>query len=342
MRFEPDECRLQHSHDEGSGAWTPSIDENHFVGFGVGDELPTDVDQERQESEAAHCFQRVKIDTTKLDCNENSGFCQTHEYIRLDKDDPSIGISVESSKVPKHVRDALNTEEFLPTRYNDGRYLGPPAETERPCFELPGPADPKLYCTRLQSGTWVGFKWYRFVDQPELNQVFASIENRAQRDKTKCYMQERIERLHEAVNNGGELPRWFRPPQGDDKMPANLVSIDPGSLVTPPDGLEKGFVPVPMWERNRQPSPDCDVFLGEHSSEPDPFPDDYYDGFVNDDGDYINQECPAILESQELFTFPGTVYPYPFKDDEERKPYDVPLKEDVASVLDEIPVNCGT
>lgn len=262
----------------------------------------------------------------------------------MNETDNQFGVPVKTRKVPSHVKRALNLFDFEPTKQNDGRHLGPPGRTESACFDKPGPApaDTRLYCTRLASGTWLGFRWYRFVDQPELNQVFASIEDSADRNAAKCFMQERIERLHEAVASGGPMPRWFTPPQGDDKLPKEKVKIDPAYLVTPPKGLEKGFVPIAVWERNREPSDDCDVFLGEHTSEPEPYPDGYYDDHVWDEGGYFNQVCQANKESDTSFTFPGTVYPYPHKDyNTGRKGYDVPLKEDVGSVLDATPVTCG-
>ena len=100
----------------------------------------------------------------------------------------------------------------------------------------------ELYCTRTQSGNWIGFKWYRFIDQPELNQVFASLPSE-KRDAAKCFMQARIERLHEAQSNGGLAAQWFDAPQGAEDLPAAKVSIDPALLLTPPQGLEKGLCP---------------------------------------------------------------------------------------------------
>lgn len=313
-----------------------------FTGFGVGDTFPADELEELDESNQAHCHSRVILEESKLSCDKDSAFCRTPKYIRIDKDETLSGVVAEK-KVPAHVKQALQLNDFQPTRRNDGRYLGPPGETENACFDIPGPApaDPRLYCTRLGSGTWLGFRWYRFIDQPELNQVFASIEDPADRKEARCFMQQRIERLHEAVAKGGPMPRWFQPPQGDDELPTEKVRIDPAYLVTPPEGLEKGFVPVAVWERNREFSDDCDVFLGEYDSEPEPYPEGYYDGYAWEEGEYYNQECPANLESSEPFTFPGTVYPYPHKDyDKPREGYDVPLKEDVESVLDADPVYC--
>ena len=43
----------------------------------------------------------------------------------------------------------------------------------------------------------IAHRRYRFVDQPELNQVFASLPEGG-REAAKCFMQARIERLHAA------------------------------------------------------------------------------------------------------------------------------------------------
>ena len=146
--------------------------------------------------------------------------------------------------------DQVMAERFKPTKKNTGRFLGPPADKERPCFDTPGPSDDKLYCVRTTDRRWLGFKWYKFIEQPELNQVFAAIPA-AERDAAKCYMQRRVERLHAMQNTGTKSSpaRWFRPPAGEAKLPKALVSIDESLLVAPPSGLEVGYVsehtPVP-------------------------------------------------------------------------------------------------
>jgi len=102
-------------------------------------------------------------------------------------------------KVPEEIKTALDLLNFEPSKRNDGRYLGPPAKSEEACFDKPGlsPIDSRLYCTRTDSGTWIGFKWYRFIDQPELKQVFASMES-SERDAVRCFMQARIKRQNQA------------------------------------------------------------------------------------------------------------------------------------------------
>lgn len=67
---------------------------------------------------------------------------------------------------------------------------------------------------------------YRFVDQPELNQVFASLPTEAERTAAKDYMQARIERLHAFQQQDGAEPRWFDAPGGSDSLPKAKVEID--------------------------------------------------------------------------------------------------------------------
>jgi len=198
---------------------------------------------------------------------------------------------------------------------NDGRYLGPPDETEKVCFDTPGPSDSRLYCTRTQSGTWLGFRWYRFIDQPELNQVFASMKE-SERDSARCFMQARIERLHEAQGSAEGIPRWFDAPQGADDLPKAKVGIDPALLLTPPIGMEKGFVPIAVYERNREMPANCEVYVGDVTEEPNPLPEGYYDGHANDGGSYEEENCPDNPESDGEYTYPGTIFSYDLSSDQ--------------------------
>jgi len=318
--------------------WTDETDdepETDIGGFGIGDAVPADAPFLKA-SDAASCHTRLTLNTKKLQCK--SSFCKTRKYIRQVKKGSEYS-PLKDKKVPKYIKKALNLLQFKPTKLNDGRYLGPPAETEKICFDTPGPSpsDPRLYCTRTQSGTWLGFKWYRFIDQPELNQVFASMEESERKD-ARCFMQARIERLHEAQSSGG-VPRWFDAPQGENDLPKKKVAIDPALLTTPPVGLEKGYVPIPLFERNREMPANCEVFVGSVTEEPNPLPEGYYEGHVNEGGGYEEEVCLANPESSGPYTYPGTIFPYhPTLDPTARKGYTVPLRSDVT--LDD-PVICN-
>jgi len=323
-------------------AWGLETDETNdepetdIGGFGIGDEVPADATF-LETSDAASCHTRLTLTTKKLKCK--SEFCKTRRYIRQRKKGSKY-VPIPDGKVPKYITKALNLLRFEPTKLNDGRYLGPPAKTEKVCFDTPGPSpsDSRLYCTRTQSGTWLGFKWYRFIDQPELNQVFASM-GESERDSARCFMQARIERLHEAQNSGEGIPRWFDAPQGAGDLPKTKVGIDPALLLTPPEGLEKGFVPIPLYERNREMPANCEVFVGSVTEEPNPLPEDYYYGHANDWGTYEEEVCPANPESGGPYTYPGTIFSYhPTSDQSTRKGYTVPVRSEVK--LDD-PIMCN-
>ena len=292
-------------------------------------------------SAEAGCVATMTLDESRLDCSTTPGWCEGDNFLKLDANGtPTV---VPTTNVPPSIKGALELGTFEPTRRNDGRYLGPPAESEASCFEQPGPApaDPRLYCTRTESGVWLGFQWYRFVDQPELNQVFASLPDH-EREEAKCFMQERIERLHAAQQEGTELPNWFEPPQGEGTLPTGKASLDPALLVTPPAGMEVGFVPITVIERKREKPTGCEVVLGDVTEEPNPIPAGYYEGHAWEGGWYDNEECAANPESGGPFSYPGTIYGYPTDpNDTDRYGHLTPMRDDVAKTLSPTSPTCG-
>jgi len=122
-----------------------------------------------------------------------------------------------------------------------------PTETELPAakFKLaqPGPPytsphagawtqpGPKLgpFTARLVDGSVVTFWWYRFVDQPSFQQYHWSKEKTAK-------LQAFVETLHATW----PIDRDYMAPPGRGKR----VTLDPALIVTPPKGLEVGYVPI--------------------------------------------------------------------------------------------------
>jgi len=90
---------------------------------------------------------------------------------------------------------------------------------------------PKLgpFTVQLADGSLVTYSWYRFVDQPSFQQYDWSEEKKAK-------LQAMVEKLHAtwAIDRDYMAP----PTQGA------LVTLDPALLVTPPNGLEAGYVPI--------------------------------------------------------------------------------------------------
>ncbi len=85
------------------------------------------------------------------------------------------------------------------------------------------------FTARLIDGSVVTYSWYRFVDQPSFQQYHWSVEKKAK-------LQALVEKLHA----NWPLDRDYMAPPTRGK----LVALDPALLVTPPHGLEVGYVPI--------------------------------------------------------------------------------------------------
>ncbi len=124
-----------------------------------------------------------------------------------------------------------NTPEMTPRE--DLSYitpLEPDSElygTETP-WNSPGPvAGP--YTVAIGDGTNLTYYWYRFVDQPAI--VHANLP-----EDMRAALQRRVEMIH---TNWSSSDEYLDPPTGGE-----LVGIDPGLIVTPPAGMEVGYVPI--------------------------------------------------------------------------------------------------
>jgi hypothetical protein len=82
---------------------------------------------------------------------------------------------------------------------------------------------------RLIDGSLVTYAWYRFVDQPSFQQYGWSSEK-------KEALQSFVERIHREW----PIDRDYMAPPTSGK----LVTLDPALIVTPPKGMEAGYVPI--------------------------------------------------------------------------------------------------
>ena len=81
-------------------------------------------------------------------------------------------------------------------------------------------------------GAGIGFYWYKFIDQPSLQQ-YSQVWSEA----LKAELQSIIEKIQK---NWGVKQEYMPAPR--DRKP--LVEIDPSLLVKPPKGFEIGYVPI--------------------------------------------------------------------------------------------------
>jgi hypothetical protein len=96
------------------------------------------------------------------------------------------------------------------------------------CWKKPGPvAGP--FKANLGDGSVVTYYWYRFADQPALLNADLT-------DAERENLQKRVEKLHQKWTK----EREYLPPPTVGK----LADLDPATLVTPPKGLEVGYVPI--------------------------------------------------------------------------------------------------
>jgi len=110
---------------------------------------------------------------------------------------------------------------------------GPPEPYVTPndtsgCWKKPGPVAGPLRAN-LGDGSVVTYYWYRFADQPAL--LNADLTDAERED-----LQARVERLHGAW---GIDQDYLAPP-----AVGKLAALDPALIVTPPPGLEAGYVPI--------------------------------------------------------------------------------------------------
>lgn len=103
-----------------------------------------------------------------------------------------------------------------------------PSEDGKGVWTQPGPkAGP--YTAKLVDGSVVTYSWYRFVDQPAFQHAGLSREEK-----------ERLQALVEKIHRSWTPDKQYM--AGAKR--GRLASLDPAQLVTPPKGLELGYVPI--------------------------------------------------------------------------------------------------
>ncbi|MGI9117245.1 MAG: hypothetical protein ACR2JV_06385 [Gaiellales bacterium] len=99
---------------------------------------------------------------------------------------------------------------------------------QTPAWFNRAPAASGVRTTRLNDGSTVSYRWYRFVDQPLLRRFRWTASE-------KTAMQAAIVRMQR---------EWAHQPLMAPPSGGRLATFDKGLLVTPPRGLEFGYVPI--------------------------------------------------------------------------------------------------
>ncbi len=149
------------------------------------------------------------------------------QFYRLTKDAGSKEqwVVVSAKDVPAET--GLHTVEFPKRRGPDRRPYETPDGPES-SWKKPGPKSGP-FTAKLGDGSMVTYYWYRFADQPALMNADLS-------DPEREALQKRVEMLHRAWKKDRE----YLPPPAAGK----LADLDPAVIVSPPKGLEVGYVPI--------------------------------------------------------------------------------------------------
>ena len=118
--------------------------------------------------------------------------------------------------------------QLLPQKFELAKPGAPYTSPVGGAWSKPG-AKSGPFTVKLVDGSVVTYAWYRFVDQPSFQQYDWSEEKKAK-------LQGFVEKIHAT---------W--PMDRDYMAPPTrgaLVTLDPALLVTPPQGLEVGYVPI--------------------------------------------------------------------------------------------------
>ncbi len=172
---------------------------------------------------------RWEGDLIKRRKTKNGAVITLPEYYKLIKsgtDDIGNWIAVAAKEVPAET----GLHEISFGRAEDDRvsltYRTP--EEDKSSWKTPGPAAGP-FKVKLGDGSTLTYYWYRFADQPSL--LNANLSNQEREE-----IQRRVELLH----RNWTMDREYLPPP----MSGKLAYLDPALIVTPPKGMEVGFVPI--------------------------------------------------------------------------------------------------
>ncbi len=171
-------------------------------------------------------YQWAKDSVTRAD-PKNGSLVTLPEYYRLEKDTKGRErwVAVSPKDVP--VETGLAKADFPKRRAGDRRPYVTPEEPDS-SWRKPGPAAGPFEA-KLGDGSVATYYWYRFADQPALLNADLTAEEREG-------LQKRVELLHRTWTRDRE---YLPPPKA-----GKLAELDPAVLVTPPRGLEAGYVPI--------------------------------------------------------------------------------------------------
>ena len=172
------------------------------------------------------------------------GLVQLPEYYRLEKDAKMIkAIAIEevpkeseltTVRFPEDVKKGFNfspfiTEPIISPLHPNYTFSNEIVEA----WSNPGPRSGP-FIAKLSDGSSAVYYWYKFNEQP-------AILNSDIDDAGRDLVQKRVEMLH---SKWSIKDRFFPEPK------QKLAGLDEGMIVTPPKGLEVGYVPICVHQQS--------------------------------------------------------------------------------------------
>ena len=154
----------------------------------------------------------------------------------------SMGGDARLEKIPQYYKEVGSSrivikESEAPTALVNAKF-GSLMQTSTHVYQEPSwwkqsPAASGDLTADLRDGSQVTYRWYKFVDQPSLQRFEMNAAE-------KAGIQGAIEKMQSQWNNFSMMKN---PTVG------SLVSFDEGLMVTPPNGLEIGYVPIVVKQK---------------------------------------------------------------------------------------------
>lgn len=192
------------------------------------------------------CVWSVKVANSSCPSN---GQCDLPQYYKSKN-------PVDPSKASSTLRKArFPTESNPKTAAYDALKTSPAGG----CRDSPGPAAQTLYCAKTVDDTWLAYRWYRFVDQPGLQQLKLT-------EVERNFMQSRVEALHKMVTS--PVSQWIN---GRQVRAEGMARMDPAAIATPPKNLEHGYVPIMLYQGYDKPA-ECSNVPPSPTPVPQPVP----------------------------------------------------------------------
>ena len=170
----------------------------------------------------------LRFDPEKTEHDQKNGWVTLPEYYKLVKGAKKLKwVPVAKNTVPRETGlQKLSAADFYTGKNNSQPWTTP--DDPKSVWKNPGPAAGP-FKAKLGDGSTLTYHWYKFNEQPSIMMADLS-------DSERADLQKKIELIHQHWTPDRE---YLPAPKGRE-----LAELDPAIIVTPPKGMEVGYVPI--------------------------------------------------------------------------------------------------